>query len=106
RSSRSVRSGAKAKESTGRSRLPLPAESPALVRRAHNWIPMPTAATDPISEADGQTRVVLREASRAGLARGDPVQLGELQLFVERVLTLVQHCGHPPREVGAPPDAS
>ena len=25
-----------------------------------------------------------------------------MQLLVERVLTLMQHCGHPPREVGAP----
>jgi hypothetical protein len=56
-------------------------------------------------EADGQTRVVLRQTHRACLARGDPMQLRQLQLLVEWVLTPMQHCGHPPREVGAPPDA-
>ena len=52
---------------------------------------------------EGKAGVVLRQPGRAGLRRGDPAQLGELELLVERVAGRVQHRGHPPREVRAPP---
>ena len=50
--------------------------------------------------------VVLGQPGRAGLAAGDPAELRELQLLVERVVRGVQHRGHPPGEVGAAPDPS
>ena len=100
-----------------RARRPLTARTgtrrrPALVSGGDGWLSSPGvpvgAAAGPSSraglEADRQPGVVLRQPGRPGHRRRHPPQLGELELLVEVVAGGVQHRGHPPGEVGAPPD--
>jgi hypothetical protein len=59
-----------------------------------------------VLKTQGKACIVLSKALCAGMAAGDPAELGELEFRIEVVAVAVQHRGHPPAEMCATPDAT